>query len=293
MGYFFILNMAKYIKSVNLYHRKLDPREFNKDLLNLIDIDGTSRRFLKIEITDMDDTWFDIWRYFPKIQYKLRMKYLKPINDSYSYVSQKSLIVGNDKNIKNASITIEPLNNDFLHLISYTPINQKIPLQTIVTLDVNNPYEGNDEELPSRKFIWSRNLKFPDDINISNPCCLVHYGAIDIGSEIFAKYEVSEVNTDLFGSFTLFTFAISTEKREVWFKIYDCWDVSMIELIQLMKDKLLEKHPKQQNADPIFPEWQEPPKECFEFIDALLKKLSAIKEVEIIGSKKWNELMNK
>jgi hypothetical protein len=288
--------MAKYIKDVKLYHRKLDPVEFNPELLEFIDLEGLSRRFLKVNISEFDDDWYNIWRFIPKIQYKLKMKYLKPISDSYSYVSQKSLIVGEDKNIKNASITIEPLNNDFLHLIAYTPIDQKIPLQTTVTLNVKNPYEGTENQLPSRKFIWSRNLQFPDvRSNVTGlaekPCCLVHYGAIDIGSEIFAKFEVSEVNTNIFGSFTLFTFAISAEKKEIWIKLYDCYNVSMVELLTLMKDELQRKHERPINPNEIIPEWEEPPKIIFEFLDELIKRLQKVKEVEIVGSKKWIEIM--
>lgn len=226
-------------------------KDFTAKELSRIDIEGLQRTYLTIKWSKLSDETYFAMRDFAAVQYQLPIRYLKPIPNSYSYVSQKSQISGKEKDLKNASTTIEPLNADFFNMISYTPINQAVPLGTMVTIDVQTEFNSVDGQEPERKFIWSNNLQTDHDIEAkikaekpsskrTKPwigCC--HYGAVDIGSRLTAKYEVQYVDVDVIHSFSLFGFSRSDERKEFTIWTYNCFNITPAEVLQLIK-----KHPK-------------------------------------------------
>ena len=117
---------------------------------------------------------------FLKYQYKLPVRYLEPIIDQCYYVSQKSPIPSGSKHVVDASITIEPNNQNVFKQISYTPINQDIPEGTIVSLSEAVPWDGDRMLLTSASLVCSQPL--------CNRC--IPYTTIDIGSEIVGKFVV-------------------------------------------------------------------------------------------------------
>lgn len=240
--------MSSVINKVETYTTGPKESDFNEDELKLIDIDGLQRNYLKISIKSYTDELYFALRDIAKCQYLLPIKYLRPIPGSYSYVAQKSQIFGKEKDIKNAGVTIEPLNPDIFNVISYTPINQSLPLGTVVTIDVGVPYDTlpNGEE-PERKFIWSNNLKTVDDVEAKikaenknsirvKPwieCC--HYCSIDIGSRLTAKYEVDYVDTNIAKSFSLFGFSRCDTANEFTIWTYKCFNIVPKDILMLIK----------------------------------------------------------
>ena len=219
---------------------ELKDTDFTSKELNRIDINSLGRTYLTISFNKLGDEEYFMMRDIAANQYSLPIKYLKPIPNSYSYIAQKSQISGNEKDIKNASITIEPLNADFFNQISYTPINQKLPLGTVITIDVENPFDSVNNEEPERKFIWSENLSMDDNVlkelkgNKKPWCGCCHYGAIDIGSRLTAKYEVQYVDTEIIKSFSLFGFSRSDERKEFTIWTFNYFNTTPVEVFQLM-----------------------------------------------------------
>lgn len=241
------MSKNNYITSVKVEKSGPVAKDFKPEELKLIDIDGLQRTYLKITFKELNDDTYFFMRDVAFNQYKLPMKYLKPVPNSYSYISQKSQISGKEKDIKNAGIVIEPLNADYFNLISYTPINQAIPLGTIVTIDVETPFNTVDGHEPERMFIWSNNLQTDSDIKDKikaekknserlEPwirCC--HFGAIDIGSRLTAKYEVATVDTDILHSFSLFGFSRSDERKEFTIWTFNYFNTSPFDVLRMMK----------------------------------------------------------
>lgn len=238
--------MAKsIINSVNIYIGGPEEAGFNENERKLIDIEALQRTYLKISFNELNEDTYTFMRDVAKLQYSLPVKYLKPIPETFSYISQKSHIVGSDKNVKNAGVTIEPLNADINNMISYTPINQSIPLGTVVTLDVETDFESEDA---SRKFIWSDNLKTttdiiqkiqqakPDSVFIRPWAGKCHYCAIDIGSHISGKYEVQNVDTSIMKSFQLYGIARSDEHKEFIIWTYHCYNVTPKDILILISE---------------------------------------------------------
>ena len=243
------------IKAVEQYKVNLNKNDFTADELKLIDIEGLSRNYLKIEFKSLGDDEYFVMRDIAKLQYKLPIKYLKPVPNSFSYICQKSLISGNEKDIRNAAVTIVPLNPNVQKQISYTPINQSLPLGTIVTIDVDVEYTPSDPNItPQRRFIWSDNLK--TDKNISeiikreNPKSIYtkpwiqhcHYCAIDIGSQLNAKYEVAEVDLSIYASFSLFGFSRSDERKEFTIWTFNYFNITPVDVLKMIS--------KQNNIEP-------------------------------------------
>ena len=236
------------ISKVEVYTKGPEMDKFTKEELKIFDADGFTRTFMKITASSVSDEYLDGLRDMLKLQYALPVKYLKLSPGSYSYISQKSQIQGKEKDIKNASVTIEPLNCDYANLIQYTPINQSLPIGTVVTLDESIPFEtAPDGTEPERMFIWSSNLKTDDGIESKiksvNPnsirtkpwmeCC--HYGSIDVGSRISAKYTVSDVNTEIIKSFPLFGFRRSDEHKEFVIWVFKCYNMTPKDVLLLMQ----------------------------------------------------------
>lgn len=247
------------IQDVSTYTFGPKSSDFSEAELKLIDIDGLQRNYLKITFKSLTDEVYFTLRDIAMLQYALPVKYLKNVPTSYSYVAQKSQMHGKDRDIKNASVTIEPLNPDIVNVIAYTPINQSLPIGTVVTIDVEIPFDVNAKgEEPERRFIWSRNLKTVDDVESKikelNPssittkpwidCC--HYCAIDVGSKLTAKYEVEYVDTEIVKSFALFGFSRCDDKKEFTIWVYKCYNLLPIDVLKMLakNDRVLESSRK-------------------------------------------------
>lgn len=258
-----------FVDKVSVSYFGPDPKRISPKDQKRIDLDGLKRAYLTISWSKISDEVYDTICDIAANQYALPMKYMKPIPNSYSYIAQKSQISGKEKDIKNAYIVIEPLNADFFNKISITPINQSLPLGTVITIDASVPFDSEDGKSPERKFIWSNNLCIESDIKSKiqkeNPhslttepfCKCVHYGAIDIGSRITAKYEVSVVDTDIIKSFSMFGFARDDDKKIFTIWTYKCYNITPLTILELLKkqpklkpttiniiDEIIKKSPK-------------------------------------------------
>ncbi len=203
-------------------HIKVDVSKFTKEQLEYIDferMDETLTRFIfptlakgEAKVLDddmMKDIYYKFIAKFLQYQYKLPVKYLEPDIDSCSYISQKTPLEDNDKNITSASITIEPLNQNVFKQISYTPINQAFDIGIVVSLHENINYINEDGSTPNRGLLTSASLvcnkltkkEFSKDgkkydcskyAGLCNRC--IPYSSIDIGSEIIGKFIIKTTN---------------------------------------------------------------------------------------------------
>ena len=239
--------MSVVVKSELSTSKRPMKSDFTPEELKLFDIDGYKRHNLKITFTKLTTEVEDTLRDIAFNQFALPMKYLKPVPDSYEYVCQKSQISGKEKDIKNAAVTIQPLNPDFVDVISKTPINQALPLGTIVTIDVETPYHVVDGKLPERKGIWAKNLRTVENITSiimkEKPnstrqlpwCWSTDFGVIDIGSKLSGKFEVAQVDTNIMKSFQLFLFRRPADRPEFTLSVFNYYNTSPIEVLELIK----------------------------------------------------------
>lgn len=164
-----------------------------------------------------------------KNQYKIPMKYLQP--EENIYLAQKSPLMDKSNNIKNASRIIEPINIGFSDFIKYIPINQNIPLNTTYIINCKIPYESN-----TRYFFMSNQLKCTEDIskiigkNKYDFDPYIHIGTLDIGSEYKGRFVVSEVNLNLFDSFSLFNFEVTDNSFSII--TYDFMEVDLKHILK-------------------------------------------------------------
>ena len=244
--------MSVIIESVKQYTQGPELDKFSKKELSMFDADGFTRNFLVIKPKEINNTYYEVLQDILAHQYKLHVRYLQPVRESCMYVSQKSQMNGNDNDIRNASVVVEPMNADYINMIQYTPLNQSIPLGTTVTLEVSVPFNRETKTVgdktmsvePTRKFIWSSNLTTDKDIETKikaeNPKSIrtkpwmecVHYGCIDVGSEIKYKFTVAEVNTKIVKSFTTFGFRRSDELKEFVIYCFKCFNVTPIDVLK-------------------------------------------------------------
>lgn len=176
-----------------------------------------------------------------KHQYKIPMKYLKP--EENIYLAQKSPLMDKSNNIKNASRIIEPINIGFPDFIKYIPINQKIPLNTTYVINCKVPYESK-----TRYFFMSNQLKCTEDIskilgkNKYDFDPHIHIGTLDIGSEYKGRFIVSEVNLNLFDSFSLFNFEFTDNSFSII--TYDFMEVDVKYILEEILKKCDERAKK-------------------------------------------------
>jgi len=252
-----VKNTSGIITSV--YKTKLDPKQFNSNQQNKIDFEGLGRTFLKITVDELTEEYYEALKHLFKLQYKLEVKYLKPVPDACRYISQKTPLIGNNKDITKASITIEPLHgNIFNTVVPRIPINQKLKLGTVVNLTAETTFMKDDSD---RKFLWSNNLSIAKSgsestkkTNDESPSVFisggesskvksdsasslvtnnwlmnVHIGTIDVGSKIVGKFIVS--NTDIQQSYSLFGFNRNDSEKYIILWIFNYYNITMEELI--------------------------------------------------------------
>lgn len=195
--------------SVSKQPIEITTKHLTKEQLQYIDTDRMAETKTTITFpSKMTDTLYEWFALFLKYQYRLPVKYLEPEIETCTYISQKSPIPNNSKKITDASITIEPLNQNIFKQISYTPINQAFDIGTIVSLHERIPYSNPDGSLPERKLLTSASLECqPLSKNIAfkglcNRC--IPYSSLDIGSEIIGKFVIK--TSPLRESMTIYRF---------------------------------------------------------------------------------------
>lgn len=240
--------MALTVKIIDRHEQGIDTNFFSKEQLARVDSKGLNRHFITFEINSEDSHL--LIRDFLKCRFRLPVKYLASPQDmlSFQYRAQKRPVIGGDsKSIDEAVIQVEPSNSNIKDFISRIPINQKLPIGTVATINVSIPYDDfEDGSMPDYKFISSNNLKFnlPKDFKESPIIRWCHIGALDIGSELRAKYEVRLINPDI-EQRSLFGFRHFENKLTIW--IYDVYSVSFEDLLNLYSD-YLDKY-----VDPVIP----------------------------------------
>jgi hypothetical protein len=263
------------VSSLKLSERVLNPNNFTDEQRSRIDFHGLGRKVLTFEFTAFDEIFYSLSKQIIAQQYTLPMKYLRPDSECCRYICQKShsLNIGTN-DLEDASVIIEPSHPDFFNVvIPHTPINQSLPLGTIVTLSGEIPYYIDEpeekltkkgikfpdgSEMPQitirntgRKFISSNNL-----ITISNIENLIikediatkhktintkpwvdwcHYGAIEIGSRIMGKFIVSEIDVELHQSFSLFGFNISETNKTLTIWTYNGFNITPFDIFRKIK----------------------------------------------------------
>ena len=205
-----------------------------------LDIKGLTIMYVKMKPKKITREYMLAVNDITRNQYYLRMKYLKPLGHTFKYEARKSCINGD----KDADIKIEPMNPDIKNCISYTPINQKLEIGTVIYIDEKIPYlpdkDGNE---PTRLSLTSDNLKSTHEGKLSghyNNFCVQHCDymcAQDIGSTIFCKFEVVETDIEGIQSMTMFIGPWRSEdEKDPFFQIgiYKCWNVTPKELFEKM-----------------------------------------------------------
>lgn len=236
------------IASATVTTRGPDLSKFTPSELAIFDADGFTRTFLTIKFDTMTDAVYDGMKSISRLQYALPIRYLKPVDGTFSYISQKSF-VASDGDIRNASILIEPLNNAYMESITYTPINQHMPLNTPVILDVSVPFDTlPDGTEPDRKFVWSSNLKtesnieyiirdeYPKSIRTKPFQECVHYGCVDVGSKLECKFLVSLSDPNITRSFNVYGFRFDHDQKELVIWVFKCFNLTPMEVLQMIKN---------------------------------------------------------
>jgi hypothetical protein len=231
------------ISTVEYVLCELDPTKFTPEQRACLDFEGLKRHFLKIHVRELSQNYYQAFVHLNALQYHLPCRFLRSIPESCSYICQKSLLYDTEKDLKNAALTIEPLHADFFNMvIPHLPINQHMPLNTVITLHAKIPFLEPAKE--TRKYIWSNNLRaqadiesvihdvFPESITTAPFLRGAHFGAIDIGSEIHGKFVVSPVDTNLFSSYSLFGYRRCDSNKMLIIWIYNYYNISVLELLE-------------------------------------------------------------
>ena len=236
------------VVSATLSTRGPDVSKFKPEELAIFDADGFTRTFLTIKFDEVNNAVYDGMFSITRLQYALPVRYLKPNENAFSYVAQKSFVKDN-LDMNSAIVLIEPLNAGFSETIPYTPINQHIPLDTPVTIDVSVPFETlPDGTEPDRRFVWSNCLK--TDPNIEKIICdaypksirtkpwqeFVHYGAMDIGSRLECKYVVALSDPKIFRSYNLYGFRFNHIAKELVIWTFKCFNLTPVEVLNMIHD---------------------------------------------------------
>ena len=225
--------MSEIIKNIQLIETHINKEALTKEQQDLLDFEQLKRFFIIINWKDnVDEQVENFIRDLLKINYSLPVKYLKCI--SFSYVCQKSNKSEKSDDINSAGVLIEPLNNDFEKYITQIPISQKIKLGTKFLLNKKISY---DESYKNRKFLWSNNLECIDKNEKHLVLRNCHIGAMEIGSEIKAKFTVDTLNHLKDNSTVrLFGFRRHPNDKQFIIEHWNFWDYTSLELL----NKILE-----------------------------------------------------
>lgn len=231
-----------HLMSISITVSKEGPiaSEFTKEELEVIDIENLVETVYDIEFKRelTDDDLIGIAELL-KLETKLPLKYLKPIQNSCIYIAAKSKLE-DGKDFEHASVQIEPINPDWANgQIRFLPINQSIPIDTIFTISKTIPVDGNYEWVMSSDLKPTKDLR--ELILQENPNAKsfvltnqkVYLFGQDIGSKLEGKFKVSWTDS-IFDSLRLFRFK-RPKINHLQFYVYDFMDVSL----KMIMDKAL------------------------------------------------------
>lgn len=229
------------MRSIENYLTFIDSSKFPKDKLKYLDLEGLQRFHTVIRWNEVNDDVISIIRDLVMVQFSLDYKWLRPVEDSYEYAAQKTITNGDKSDIKSANILIEPLNNDYRSYISRIPINQKLEIDTNVSIDKSITFENDkDGKIPDRKFLHSGNLEFAT--KLPNPIInYFHIGSMEMGSIIKAKFKVAYVDSKI-GKFRLFNFRRKDDANIFVLSIWKFYNLSIVELLHLIIDYVENKY---------------------------------------------------
>lgn len=234
-------------KDIKVTQRTLKPdlSKFTKDELKMLDDTGISRHIIDITIDKYDDDTYKALRDIINNQYKLPMKYIDCVFYRYAAYKRNNIIKnedekGNTNNNKDVLI-IEPLNNNYEEYIRYIPINQSLPLDTNIVIDIDtSKYEPNYYYFTSNTMKTDDNIEDiikkerPDSITLKPWLDHAHIGSLDIDSKLTFKGRVRMVNQDIFNSFCLFNFRRDDEKHYFTIYTFDCFNITPKDILELM-----------------------------------------------------------
>lgn len=276
--------MSSLIDSVAIYTTGPDKSKLKASDIALLDVEGVKRDHLFIRWKDVTDEVCILIRDILKTEYQLPFKWLQSDESSYEYVAQKRRTSGGMTGIRTADVTVEPLNRHYSYTISRIPINQKLPIGTIVTLNNTIPYELDDGTIPSRKFIHSGLLKFEGKDLPERPILdHCHIGSQEVGSIIRARYTVEYVDNER-GKFRLWQFRRSDDDKLFVISLWHMYGLSIQELLTMMinyvktgyKEPVLYKVGANDYGHNILNQ-----KVLLEFLESVFKKVEKMKPVEI------------
>ena len=225
-------------------------KDFSEEELKLIDIDNLIETVYDVDFGRKlsDEDYIGIAEML-KLETKLPLKYLKPIQNACIYVAQKAKLDEGETDIEKAAVVIEPLNPDWANgQIRFLPINQSIPLDTIFTISKSIPFDGNFEWVMSSDIKCTKDLKElilkenpkATHFNLTNQ--KVYLFGQDIGSKIEGKFKVS-MTDDIFDNLRLFRFK-RYEDNKLKFFIYDFLEITLNDIMDKMIQKTTSKECK-------------------------------------------------
>lgn len=237
--------------SVKVSHHGPNAKDFTKEELEVLDVENLQETHYEVEfsyasdkasnkasdkaleLTDIDNIGI---AELLKLETKLPMKYLKPIQNSCIYVAQKARISDKqDKNIESASVMIEPMNPDWVNgKIRFLLINQSIPLDTIFMISKSIAYDGTYDWVTSDDIQSIKPLK--DLILSENPnaksfvlTVKTYLFGQDIGSKLEGKFKVA-MTDDVFDNLRLFRFKRPSSNKII-FIVYDFINISLKDIL--------------------------------------------------------------
>jgi hypothetical protein len=221
---------------VELYDRNLDSSRFTVEEQKIIDLRGLSRRYAKITLPrEVSDEDFYIFVHgIASSTNSLPVRYLQYVKDTYQYISPKAQLVGRNRDIETAALICEPLNNDIVDRVEKIPISQKMPLHTIVQLDVENDSDAY-------KFVWTDNLRIVDREDDAGASTYIirhcHICSIDVNGRIRGRWSVEEANPRITAAYQLYGYIFHPEERELRIWIYKVYNLTIPELLQMLVEK--------------------------------------------------------
>lgn len=210
--------------------------DFSKDELELLDIDNLQETVYDVKWTRKftDDDYIAVAEML-KLETKLPLKYLKPIQNACVYIASKGVISKDNQ----SAVYIEPMNPDWTNgQIRFLPINQSIPLDTVFTISKTIPQDGKFEWVMSSDLKCTKNLK--ELILSENPKAKsfdltnqkVYLFGQDIGSKIEGKFKVA-MTDEIFDNLRLFRFK-RPELDHLQFFVYNFMNVSLKDILEKM-----------------------------------------------------------
>ena len=230
--------------TLQISHQGPSSKDFSKEELETLDIENLQETIYTLTFDHLSDNDYIGIADFLKLETKLPMKYLKPIQSSCVYVAQKARVTSSlEQSVDNSPVQIEPMNPDWANgQIRFLPINQSIPLDTIFTISKQIPFDGEFQWVMSSDIISTKPLK--ELILQENPNAKhfvltnqkIYLFGQDIGSRLEGKFKVS-MTDDIFDSMRLFRFK-RPKDNVIELIMYDFLDIDLKYVLELCQKSI-------------------------------------------------------